>query len=54
MATPVYLIASLIGLGYYLNKDGRKERVSITRKKVSKHDKPNSKEIYNSCNVKNS
>ena len=52
MATPVYLIASLLGLGYYLNKDGRKERVSIKRKKVSKHDKPNSKEIYNSNTVK--
>ena len=54
MATPVYLIASLIGLGYYLNKDGRKERVSIDRKKVSKHHKPNSKEIYNSSTVKKS
>jgi hypothetical protein len=52
MATPVYLIASLIGIGYYLNKDGREERVSIKRKKVSKHDKPNSKEIYNSDTVK--
>ncbi len=52
MATPVYLIASLIGVGYYLNKDGREERVSIKRKKVSKHDKPNSKEIYNSDTVK--
>ena len=52
MATPVYLIASLIGIGYYLNKDGREERISIKRKKVSKHDKPNSKEIYNSDTVK--
>jgi len=54
MATPVYMIASLLGLGYYLNKDGRKERITINKTKISKHDKPNSKEIYNSYNVKKS
>ena len=53
MATPVYLISGLVGLGWYLNKDGRKERVKISRKKVSKHHVPNQDEIYNSNNVKN-
>ena len=48
MATPVYLVSALIGLGYYLNKDGRKERIQIKRKKVSKHHVPNNDEIYNS------
>jgi len=52
MATPVYLISGLVGLGWYLNKDGRKERVKISRKKVSKHHVPNQGEIYNSNNVK--
>ena len=52
MATPVYLISGLVGLGWYLNKDGRKERVKISRKKVSKHHVPNQDEIYNSNNVK--
>ena len=51
MATPVYLVSALIGLGYYLNKDGRKERIQIKRKKVSKHHVPNNDEIYNSNNV---
>lgn len=52
MATPVYLISGLVGLGWYLNKDGRKERVKISRKRVSKHHVPNQGEIYNSNNVK--
>jgi len=52
MATPVYLIGGLVGLGWYLNKDGRKERIQISRRRVSKHDVPNQPEIYNSNNVK--
>ena len=52
MATPVYLIGGLVGLGWFLNKDGRKERVKISRKRVSKHDMPNQAEIYNSNNFK--
>ena len=51
MATPVYLVSALIGLGYYLNKDGRKERIQIKRKNVSKHHVPNNDETYNSNNV---
>ena len=52
MATPVYLISGLVGLGWYLNKDGRKERVKISRRQVSKHHQPNQQEIYNSNTVK--
>lgn len=45
----LYILASILGLGYYLNKDGKKERVHVKEiSKIPENQKNNQKDIYNS------
>ena len=42
------LVAGLIGIGYYLNKDGRIRSEKINKNVISKNETPSGVDIYNS------
>lgn len=45
----LYILGSILGLGYYLNRDGKKERVEVKEiRKVPKNQLNNQQDIYNS------
>ncbi len=44
----VYMISGLLGIGYYLNKDGRTHIDKIKRKSIPEHQLPSGQDTYNS------